>query len=195
MRTQPLITACTQQGFNNPQEYYETLNEIAIALDANPAATIARLQEIYGVNGSQDNALQQQVNTLAQQMQATTRYLDSVRNDRITSEYNAFVNAKDDNGQLKHAYLEEVKDEMKALLSSGMAKNYEDAYNRAIWQVEDVRNKILAEKAKADLAAKSANAVKTKSASFNPSSKSEGEPKEVDLREEIARIYDKYNGE
>jgi hypothetical protein len=54
---------------------------------------------------------------------------------------------------------------------------------------------MLAEKNKADLAQKASEAQKVKAAAFNPSSKADGEVKELDLREEIARNYDKFNGE
>ena len=185
----------TAQGYNNAQEYFETLVGIADALEKNPAATISQLQSIYGSNNDNPSQIEQQINSLAQSQQEMKNYITAVQNERIVNEWNSFVNAKDEAGNPKHPYLDEVKDEMKALFNAGLAKNYDDAYNRAIWQVESVRNKMLAEKNKADLAQKASEAQKVKAAAFNPSSKADGEVKELDLREEIARNFDKFNGE
>lgn len=191
----PRKDALTAQGYNNAQEYFETLVGIADALEKNPAATISQLQSIYGSNNDNPSQIEQQINSLAQSQQEMKNYITAVRNERIVNEWNSFVNAKDEAGNPKHPYLEDVKDEMKALFNAGLAKNYDDAYNRAIWQVESVRNKMLAEKNKADLAQKASEAQKVKAAAFNPSSKADGEVKELDLREEIARNFDKFNGE
>lgn len=191
----PRKDALTAQGYNNAQEYFETLVGIADALEKNPAATISQLQSIYGSNNNNPSQIEQQINSLAQSQQEMKNYITAVQNERIVNEWNSFVNAKDEAGNPKHPYLEDVKDEMKALFNAGLAKNYDDAYNRAIWQVESVRNKMLAEKNKADLAQKASEAQKVKAAAFNPSSKADGEVKELDLREEIARNFDKFNGE
>lgn len=191
----PRKDALTAQGYNNAQEYFETLVGIADALEKNPAATIAQLQSVYGSNNNNPSQIEQQINSLAQSQQEMKNYITAVQNERIVNEWNSFVNAKDEAGNPKHPYLEDVKDEMKALFNAGLAKNYDDAYNRAIWQVESVRNKMLAEKNKADLAQKASEAQKVKAAAFNPSSKADGEVKELDLREEIARNFDKFNGE
>ena len=191
----PRKDALTAQGYNNAQEYFETLAGIADALEKNPAATISQLQSIYGSNNKNPSQIEQQINSLAQSQQEMKNYIQAVQNERIVNEWNSFVNAKDEAGNPKHPYLEDVKDEMKALFNAGLAKNYDDAYNRAIWQVESVRNKMLAEKNKADLAQKANEAQKVKAAAFNPSSKADGEVKELDLREEIARNFDKFNGE
>ena len=191
----PRKDALTAQGYNNAQEYFETLVGIADALEKNPAATISQLQSIYGSNNDNPSQIEQQINSLAQSQQEMKNYITAVQNERIVNEWNSFVNAKDEAGNPKHPYLDEVKDEMKALFNAGLAKNYDDAYNRAIWQVESVRNKMLAEKNKADLAQKASEAQKVKAAAFNPSSKADGEVKELDLREEIARNFDKFNGE
>lgn len=193
----PRKDSLTAQGYKNAQEYFETLVGIADALDQDPTGTIAKLSNIYGSNPnpSQPTALEQQINSLAQSQQEMRNYIDSVRNERIANEWNSFVNAKDEAGNLKHPYIEEVKDEMQTLFKAGIAKNYEDAYARAIWQVEDVRNKLMAAKTQSEIATKQANAQKVKSASFNPSSKADEATKEMSLREEIARTYDKFSGE
>lgn len=174
-----------KQGFNNAQEYYDTLVSIADALEKNPADTIARLQSAYGIGGENDNALQRQLLDLQQTVTAQQNYLRQQENNRVKGEYDAFVNAKDENGNLKHGYFEEVKADMLALLQAGMAKNFEDAYNQAIWRNEAVRNKMIDERAKTGLQKATEVAQKAKTAAFEPTSKGEVTPKKRSLREEL----------
>ena len=182
--------ALTSQGFNNVQEYFNTLVTIADSLEKDPAQTIAQLQSIYGVSAD-NNPLQKQITELSNRLNQQQGYLQAKEKERVKSEYDAFVNQKDESGQLVHGYFEEVRPQMLQLLQAGLAKNFEDAYNQAIWQVETVRNKIIAEKANASIAQKTAVAQKAKTASFDPSSKNEPAPKNYDLREELERNYDK----
>ena len=186
--------ALAAQGYSNAQEYFETLIGIADALDKNPETTIAQLQALYNVGAANDNTLQKQMNSLAAAQNEMRNYLQNVQNERIKSEFAAFLNAKDENGNLKHPYFAEVKEEMAALFNAGLAKNYEDAYARAVWQVEGVRNKIMAEKTKAEIAAKANDAKSAKAKAFNPTSKADGTTKELSLEEEIALNFDKFNG-
>ena len=173
-----------KQGFNNAQEYYNTLVSIADALEKDPQSTIAQLQSIYGISGN-DNALQRQLLDLQQTVANQQNYLRQQENNRIKSEYDVFVNAKDENGNLKHGYFEDVKSDMLALLQAGMAKNFEDAYNQAIWRNETVRNKIIEEQTKVGLQKATATAQKAKTAAFEPTSKGDATPKKRTLREEL----------
>lgn len=184
----------TAQGYKGVQDYIETLVGIADSLDKDPTATIARLQSVYGV-ANENNTLQRQ---LLEQNQAINQLRGILRNqedERVKGEYDAFVNAKDEAGNPKHGYFEDVKSEMQTLLKAGLAKNFEDAYNQAIWRVESVRNKIMAEKSKTVMDEKAKAADKAKTAAFNPASKGEPEEKELSLREELQRNYHKLMGE
>ena len=178
-------------NYENAQAYINDLVLISDALDKDPASTIEQLKQYYGLNGSQDNALQRQLSELTAKLNEQQRYLDSQRQERTAQEYQEFVNAKDDKGNSKHPYFEEVKSEMINLLKAGMAKNLDDAYNQAIWRVEDIRNKIIASQTGARLEQKATEAQKAKAASFDPTSKKEVTPKVLSLREELERNYDK----
>ena len=178
-------------NYENAQAYINDLVLISDALDKDPASTIEQLKQYYGLNGSQDNALQRQLSELTAKLNEQQRYLDSQRQERTVQEYQEFVNAKDDKGNSKHPYFEEVKSEMINLLKAGMAKNLDDAYNQAIWRVEDIRNKIIASQTGARLEQKATEAQKAKAASFDPTSKKEATPKVLSLREELERNYDK----
>ena len=176
-----------KQGFNSAQEYYDTLVSIADALEKDPSGTIAQLQSIYGIGN--DNALQRQLSDLQQRVTEQQNYLRQQENNRVKGEYDVFINAKDENGNLKHAYYNDVKGEMINLLNMGLAKNFEDAYNQAIWRVETVRNKIIEEKAKSNVAQATATAQKAKTAAFEPSAKADATPKKRSLREEIENNF------
>lgn len=179
----------TAQGFKGSQDYLETLVGIADSLEKDPENTIARLRSAYGVN-SGDTDLQRQVAALSQKLNEQQSFLQAKENERVKGEFDAFINAKDEGGNLKHKYYEEVKPEMITLLNAGLAKNFEDAYDKAIWQVESVREKILSEQAQKTLEAKTTQAKVAKTAAFEPSSKKEGTAKPLSLREQIERNYD-----
>lgn len=182
--------ALTGSGYQNAQAYINDLVLISDALDKDPASTIEQLKQYYGLNGSQDNALQRQLSELTSKLNEQQKYLDAQRAESTAREYQEFVNAKDDKGNLKHPYFEDVKGEMFNLFKAGMAKNFEDAYDQAIWRVEGVRNKIIASQTGAKLEQKATEAQKAKAAGFDPSSKKEATPRVLSLREELERNYD-----
>jgi len=181
--------ALTQQGYTSFQDYFEVLDGIANALNKDPATTLAKLSSMYQVSGNNDT-LQRQLNDLTQEITNLKGYAQSRENERVKSEYDNFVNAKDEVGSPLHPYFEDVRGEMQTLLQAGLAKNFEDAYNQAIWRVEGVRNKLLDAKAKEALTVKTTQAKVAKTAAFDPQSKKEGEPKKLSLREQIERNYD-----
>lgn len=182
--------ALTQQGYKSAQDYINDLVLISDALNKNPSETIKALQTNYGLtdNGgqqTQDNALLREIKALQETVSQQQSYLNNQQQEKIAGEYNSFVNAKDDNGNLKHAYFEDVKAEMANLFNAGLAKNFEDAYNQAIWRVESVRDKLITEKAAGAQIKNEAVTQKAKTAAFEPSAKAEPSAKKRTLREEI----------
>lgn len=189
--------ALTGQGYTNAQDYLSDLVLIHDALNKNPSATIEALKQNYGINESpkEDNALQRQVDSLIEMVGRQQNELNRQQEERIAKSLRDFLEAKDDAGNLKHTYVEDVKGEMANLLSAGLAKDYEDAYEQAIWRVESVRNKIIADKAAGEIASKASVAQKAKTASFDPTPKKEGTVKKLGLREELTRNYDNLIGD
>ena len=181
--------ALAAQGYNSAQDYINDLVLISDALAKDPTATLEALRSNYGVeaSGQENNALQRQLMALQQTVNQQQSYLNAQRQESIMNALNAFMNAKDESGNAKHIYFYDVRDEMVQLLKSGLAKDYEDAYNQAVWRVESVRNKMIAAQAKAELEQKTATAQKAKTAAFEPTSKTEGTPKKLSLREELER--------
>jgi hypothetical protein len=190
--------ALAAQGYNNAQDYFNDLVLISDALNKDPTATIDLLKQNFGVNATgsqQDNALQRQLTALQEKVLQQQNFLQQQEAQRVKSELDAFVNAKDESGNLKHAYFEDVKEEMRKLFAAGLANTFDDAYNRAIWAVDSVREKMIAERAKNDMAQKQATAQKAKTAAFEPTGKTEGTPKKRSLREEIEHNMAIFGGE
>lgn len=190
--------ALAAQGYNSAQDYINDLVLISDALNKDPTATIDLLKQNYGVNATgsqQDNALQRQLTALQEKVLQQQNFLQQQEAQRVKSELDAFVNAKDESGNLKHAYFDDVKEEMRKLFAAGLANTFDDAYNRAIWAVDSVREKMIAERAKNDMAQKQATAQKAKTAAFEPTSKTEGTPKKRSLREEIEHNMAIFGGE
>ena len=182
--------ALAQQGYKSAQDYISDLVLISDALNKNPSETIKALQTNYGLtdNGgqqTQDNALLREIKALQETVSQQQSYLNNQQQEKIAGEYNSFVNAKDDNGNLKHAYFEDVKAEMANLFNAGLAKNFEDAYNQAVWRVESVRDKLIASAAAGAQVKNEAVTQKAKTAAFEPSAKAEPSAKKRTLREEI----------
>jgi len=179
----------TAQGYKSAQEYINDLVLISDALNKNPLQTIEALKANYAVDGgqqtTQDNTLLRELKALQDTVYRQQNYLDNQEKARIVSQYNDFVNAKDENGNPKHVYFEEVKPEMQALFNAGLASDFEDAYNQAIWRVENVRNKLIAERAAGAQVKTAAQTQKAKTAAFEPTAKSEPNAKKRSLREEI----------
>lgn len=190
--------ALVAQGYNSAQDYINDLVLISDALNKDPTATIDLLKQNYGVNATgsqQDNALQRQLTALQEKVLQQQNFLQQQEAQRVKSELDAFVNAKDESGNLKHAYFDDVKEEMRKLFAAGLANTFDEAYNRAIWAVDSVREKMIAERAKNDMAQKQATAQKAKTAAFEPTSKTEGTPKKRSLREEIEHNMAIFGGE
>ena len=181
----------TAQGYKTAQDYIGDLVLISDALNNNPIETIEALRANYintnqsGQQTTQDNALLRELKALKDTVSRQQSYLDNQEKVKIVREYNDFVNAKDDNGNPKHAYFEDVKQEMANLFAAGIATNFDDAYNQAIWRVENVRNKLIAERAAGAQVKTAAQTQKAKTAAFEPTAKSEPSAKKRSLREEI----------
>lgn len=176
-------------GFSKAQDYIEHMTAIDDALELNPAETIKALANAYGVNFGETNnsmtELQRQVASLQQMMQSQQSFIQNQQQAQVNNEFEAFIGAKDDAGNLKHPYFEDVRADMANILKSGAAKNLEEAYKHAIWANESVRAKLIEEQVKQQLNSKVEAAKVAKDAGFNPKSKVQGEVPEMSLREEL----------
>ena len=180
-------------GFQKAQDYIEHMTAIDDALELNPAETIKALANAYGVNfGETTNSnteVQRQIATMQQEMQSYRDFIKSQQQMQANNEFNAFINAKDEAGNPKHPYFEDVKADMMALFNEERATNFEDAYQKAIWANEAVRQKLIEESVKQQLNSKVEAAKVAKDAGFSPKSKAQEEVRELSLREELENKF------
>ena len=183
-------------GYSKAQDYIEQLVQIEDALSADPQSTLQALAEAYGVKFNDNTALsslQRQVNDVQQLVAAQRQYIQQQQQETGNRLVNEFVNAKDEAGNPKHPYFNDVREVMTDLIRKGAANDVDTAYNMAIWTNGDIREKLIqAEKAK-ELATKVDKAQKAKDAGFNPTSKTVPPAKEETLRESMERIYEELN--
>ena len=183
-------------GYSKAQDYIEQLAQIEDALSADPQSTLQALAEAYGVKFNDNTALsslQRQVNDVQQLVAAQRQYIQQQQQETGNRLVNEFVNAKDEAGNPKHPYFNDVREVMTDLIRKGAANDLDTAYNMAIWTNGDIREKLIqAEKAK-ELAAKVDKAKKAKDAGFNPTSKTVPPAKEETLRDSLERIYEELN--
>ena len=183
-------------GYSKAQDYIEQLVQIEDALSADPQSTLQALAEAYGVKFNDNtalNSLQRQVNDVQQLVAAQRQYIQQQQQETGNRLVNEFVNAKDEAGNPKHPYFNDVREVMTDLIRKGAANDLDTAYNMAIWTNGDIREKLIqAEKAK-ELAAKVDKAQKAKAAGFNPTSKTVPPAKEETLRDSLERIYEELN--
>ena len=181
------------QGFKNFEDYVSTLIGVADSLESDPKAMISKLQVLYGVSSAaNDNNLQTQLLSQNAQITELQNTLNAFLDERAQREYQAFLNAKDEEGKIKHIYFDELKDQMQLLLQRGLAENLEDAYDQAIWRVARVRDEVLQNLAQRQIGRRENETKRAQAASFEPASKREGSTRELSLREEIERNYDRF---
>lgn len=176
-------------GFKDSKEYIENLVAIGDALNSDPAATISKLQSIFGISEPNNDVMQRQINQLNQALQQQQAFLQSQEDARFMNEITAFRDAKDAEGNVLHPYFEDVRADMANLGRAGVG-TLEEAYERAIWGNPSIREKLLQAQAKAELDKKVKQANEVKQASFEPTSKSTPKGKELTLREELERNFD-----
>ena len=181
------------QGFKNFEDYVNTLIGVADSLEKDPKTVISKLQSAYGISSAaNDNTLQKQLSSQNAQISELQKSLEAFLDERAQNEYQAFLNAKDEAGKLKHIYFNDLKDQMQLLLETGLARNFEDAYEQAIWRVDHVRKKVLEDLAKKQIERRGHELKRAQTASFEPASKKDGVVRELSLREEIERNFDRF---
>lgn len=184
-----------KNGINQVQDYFNILMQIDDALTTDPQKTIQALADSYGVNFSDNNSsldsLRGELRDVQQALALQQAYLKEQQTKQANLAFNEFVNAKDEQGNLKHPYLNEVRQDMINLIKGGVSQTLDDAYNKAIYLNEAVRNKIISEKSQAELNSKVAEAGKAKAAGFNPSSKTEPEEREKSIQELLEDAFNK----
>lgn len=146
------------------------------------ASALASIAREYGINlaslagpsadGSQSYQPDPFVSQLYQTMPAVQREIAELRQfksqletDRIVQEVEAFSTARDEHGNAKHPYYEDVKPQLAALLQSGQASTLAEAYAIVTKPFEKVTQQQQASRQQADEQARKAAVEKARKAS------------------------------
>ncbi|HCU58437.1 MAG TPA: hypothetical protein DIC64_00460 [Alphaproteobacteria bacterium] len=179
-------------GFKSAEDYIGKLILLDDAMQESPEQTLRYLAKTYGIEQKNNNALsslneQKFLSDLAQYEQA----IQKRQSDAAFFDVSRFEEAVNDNGQLKHPFVKDVKAQMIGALKGGEAKSLEEAYQKALWLNEQTRDKMIEEKINDVLSQKFEEAFKAKEISFSPHSKETAAPKELSLREELEAQFRK----
>ena len=184
-----------QSGINKAQDYFNLLAQIDDALAKDPTSAIQALADSYGVkfgdNNADLNSIRGQIRDMQQLITNQQAYLQEQQKIQANQTLDDFVKAKDEAGNSKHPYFDDVRQDMIALIRGGVSQTLDDAYNRAVWANEAVRNKLIAAKSQAELNSKVVEAGKAKAAGFNPSSKVDPAEREKSLDEMLRDAFSK----
>ena len=157
-------------GLKNAREYMQFLASVDDALEKNPKQVIHDLCEIYGVE---------------------TPYMQDFKYPQKVA---AYQTEKDENGNYRHPYFENVRSLMADLVRKGVAEEIDDAYQKAIWLDDRVRKHMLDTYTNNELNRKAAAAQKAKQASFSPHSKSSSDSKSnKTFRQELEELFNSMN--
>lgn len=178
------------------KEWVEDMAAVDGCLAANPAATIKALSDYYKISQNNQDQGQPQVSPVEQKIAALeqrfSQYMTQRENERVQSEFDTFINEKDEAGNLKHPYFNEVKNEMSALFGGGLVKNFAEAYDKAVRLNPDVWEKLNAERIRSEMEKKAAEAEKSKNAAFDPQSKATpaNDPSDDSVRGDLERVME-----
>lgn len=193
----PIITAEGGTPVAAVQSLLNTAYQLRTAPQAQKVALIQQIAQQYGIDLSQAQQPQQQVDPYIRQLEQRVQNLDSQFTQqktlqeqqeqvKIQSEIQAFA------GDPKNTYFEQVKAAMAPLLGNNVAKDLQEAYDMACWANPTIRSTLIAaqtqqeqEKRKAELVKKKQAAVSiTGSPSVNtPSSTNQTKSVEDSVRE------------
>lgn len=196
-----------KDGICDAQTWVKAMASVDKALTDYPKETITLLARLYGITFETQDKKENYFPTLVPQVimkrltdleqnqknlwQALKEQSDQTKQLTISS----FASAKDDKGNLLHPHFLIVKDEMLALLKSGVVFDYESAYEKALWINPQTRSFLLEKKEAENLQSLADEADKAKSAGFSPKGNLEKEDlSQLSTREILERTFKRLEG-
>ncbi len=184
-------------GFNNAREYTEYLTQIDDALSKDPTSAIKAIAEAYGINNltetsnvTQDSVIERRLQEMQTMLRNQEDYIRGQQIQKANQAVAEFSGAKDDNGNLKHPFFDDVREQMVGYLSKEVCQGLDDAYELAIYANPNVRAKLIAEQTQKSLNSKVVQAEKAKEAGFTPKAKSTPTPKATEtIRDDIEAAF------
>ena len=96
----------------------------------------------------QMKAMQQQIAQLQGTINNQQQQAQNMQKQEVQAMIDNFQTAKDADGNLKHPHFDVVQNQMSGLISSGVAKDIESAYEMAVYANPETRAKVLEEQVK-----------------------------------------------
>ena len=183
----------SQSGVSSPRQWFDQMSILEQGLSLKPKETLKILASEFGIPLA-DNATTSPDNALDNRLKQMENSLNTLQQAFAFKTINSFAQATDNAGNLIHPHFEAVKNVMGSLLSSGIAKDEQDAYDKAVWLVPDVKKLMLSAEAENSLKNKAAEAQKAKEAGFDPKGKpNTSEERELSTREFLEREFAKHD--
>ena len=164
-----------KQGISDVQSWIKLMAGIDKALTEHPKETLGFLSQIYGItisNKPEAPVIRPEIIRCLQNLEQNQiqlwQELENQKKQTQQLTISNFASAKDDNGRVLHPHFQAVKDDMLALINSGMASNYESAYEKALWINPQTRAELQEKQEAENLQALAEEADKAKSAGFSP---------------------------
>ena len=179
----PIVQRWRQQGID-PANGLSQLSRYMQMLESDPQSLINEIAQTKNVdleqflidrpyNDPELFKLQQQNQALQQQIENFNRTQQLIQNQTVTNQVTEFVNAKDDNGNLKYPYVARLEMDMANLLrmpNNGI-DDLEKAYNYAVQYNSEIQAEIRSEKEKQEANQRHKQALKASEASTKTTSK------------------------
>jgi len=167
----------SREGICEVKVWVEGMACIDKALSEHPMETLEYLAKVYGVtfphkeNNQISSQITNHIQQLAQNQQLLWNALELQREQTKQLTISNFISAKDNEGNLLHPHFLLVKDEMFALLNSGVAFDFETAYEKALWLNPQTRRLLVTKQSEENLQTLADEAKKAKDAGFSPQGK------------------------
>ena len=191
-----------RQGILTAKQWVELLAGIDKSLTERPIETLTFLSQAYGISlpvKSQDQTVRPEIiqclRNLEQNQKNLWQALAAASQQTKQLTISNFANAKDDEGHLLHPHFNQVKEEMFALIESGVVADYESAYEKALWLNQQTREELLEKQETDKLQTLAEEADKAKSAGFSPKGGQEKEDfSQMTTREILEHTFKKLEG-
>ena len=204
----PYRSQFQMQGMDDVQAVRQLVG-IYDSLNRNPAGTLQWLAQSYGIDLSQpgqeieyDPATQhimQELNTVKSQLNDSLTAQQQQVAQSVSTEIEAFQNAKNESGNPKYPYFPEVRETMGKLVMSGVASDLASAYNMAVNVNPEIQQRMQQETQKqaekqAEAKRKAAAAKAKKAASGVKSGSTGKQPHDLSLDDEIRQMVEAQMG-
>ncbi len=196
----PAIQQWQLQGMD-PATGVRQLVGVAQMLAQNPKQGLQYIAQTYGIDlaslveqqpyiAPEVQTLQQQIAQMRQEQQQWQYQAQQQQQAAVFKSVNdqlkAFETATDASGQPKWPHYERLQDHMAQLITGGVARTLEDAYDKAFRLDTDLQKEHAQKQAQADAAKRAADAAKAVGASRTVKAKgTEGTPPDRTLRQEL----------